>query len=401
MRTAVIGGGLAGLSAAWFLRDRRELTIFEASTRVGGALRSTRVEDTVVDLGFAWFAPSTHPRLSALVRSLGLPTETVAADVSLHERDRGDTLTLPPSSSRHIATLARRPDRVSQLLRFKRLFDDAAELVERGDWQSSMADFAREQRLDSRFQECFLYPWIDATLGGRGYETVGGLAAYPALFHFLAHRPRGMEGPRWLSLRDGAEGLVSALTRELSGVELRLQSRVVAVDRGDSNGKLRVQVADAPEPLEFDELIVAAPAALPLVGMPALPTSAVDLVIHRDPSWMPRKRRDWSLFNIIDFGGRAVATVRLEPGRDLFKTWLAPATEAALARDGLRVTREITRARYSLPLYPPGWELAGEQRPPVVVAAGAMHGVDIAESAVLGATRAAKALDPSLSFRAA
>jgi protoporphyrinogen/coproporphyrinogen III oxidase len=78
MRIAVVGGGPAGLSVAWRLRDRHDVTVFEAAERAGGAVRSQRIDDYVFDWGPNGFL-SSSAEVSQLVRETGAGGETVPA----------------------------------------------------------------------------------------------------------------------------------------------------------------------------------------------------------------------------------------------------------------------------------------------------------------------------------
>ena len=40
-RVIIIGGGITGLAAAWFLRETADVTVFEATDRVGGKIRTS------------------------------------------------------------------------------------------------------------------------------------------------------------------------------------------------------------------------------------------------------------------------------------------------------------------------------------------------------------------------
>ena len=44
MRIAVIGAGIAGLSAAWLLRNHHQVTLFEAEHRAGGHSHTVDIE---------------------------------------------------------------------------------------------------------------------------------------------------------------------------------------------------------------------------------------------------------------------------------------------------------------------------------------------------------------------
>ncbi|PKM04675.1 MAG: amine oxidase [Gammaproteobacteria bacterium HGW-Gammaproteobacteria-6] len=71
-RVAIIGGGLAGLYAAYRLhRQGIGFDLFEARDRLGGRILSSGLAG--FDLGPSWFWPDFQPRMQALVTELGLP----------------------------------------------------------------------------------------------------------------------------------------------------------------------------------------------------------------------------------------------------------------------------------------------------------------------------------------
>ncbi|MEN9416684.1 MAG: hypothetical protein RI988_304 [Pseudomonadota bacterium] len=83
-RIAIVGGGLAGLVAAWRLQQQgvRDVVLFEARDSVGGRILSvdahgSRVDTALpaldrFDLGPSWFWPAMQPQLDRLVTELGL-----------------------------------------------------------------------------------------------------------------------------------------------------------------------------------------------------------------------------------------------------------------------------------------------------------------------------------------
>jgi len=83
-RIAVVGTGISGLSCAWLLSQRHEVTVFESESRLGGHSNTVDApvrEGTVpVDTGFIVYNEPAYPNLSALFRHLGVPT--AASDMS-------------------------------------------------------------------------------------------------------------------------------------------------------------------------------------------------------------------------------------------------------------------------------------------------------------------------------
>ena len=98
MKIAVVGAGLAGLSAAWWLgRQGQQVTLFERQARPGFTAASVSVPGRGseagaaaaqrVDVPLRVFYPGYYPTLSALYRALGVPTEPVSYASTLHDPD--------------------------------------------------------------------------------------------------------------------------------------------------------------------------------------------------------------------------------------------------------------------------------------------------------------------------
>ena len=78
-KIAIIGSGIAGLSAAYFLQKEYTVTLFEKNTYLGGHANTQEVSDSqghsiAIDTGFIVYNERTYPNLTKLFDELQVPT---------------------------------------------------------------------------------------------------------------------------------------------------------------------------------------------------------------------------------------------------------------------------------------------------------------------------------------
>ena len=77
MNIAVIGGGIAGLVAAWRLSRHHAVTLFERHAKPGFTASSVAVDGVRVDVPLRVFYPGYYPTLTRLYAELGVAVEPV------------------------------------------------------------------------------------------------------------------------------------------------------------------------------------------------------------------------------------------------------------------------------------------------------------------------------------
>ena len=75
-RVAVVGGGITGLATAWFLRDRADVVLLEASSRLGGRIATVEMAGVPVESGPDTFLARV-PEATDLCRAVGLGDDLV------------------------------------------------------------------------------------------------------------------------------------------------------------------------------------------------------------------------------------------------------------------------------------------------------------------------------------
>jgi predicted NAD/FAD-binding protein len=304
-RIAVIGGGIAGLSAALALQGHARVTLYEAEPRLGGHARTVvagRRGDQPVDTGFIVFNHATYPHLGRLFRELDVPLER--SDMSFGASIDGGRIEYGLRDAR--ALFAQPANAVSpvflgmlrDIVRFNR---DAEAAVGEGQ---TVGGLVAALGLGEGFRRLYLRPFCGAIWSTPDAEV----EAFPATLVVRFFRNHGLLGVagqhQWWTVKGGSRAYVDRLARRLEagGVRLRTGARACSVLRDAAGVEV---VASGAEPERFDEVVLACHSdqALRLLADPsaaeqrllgALGYRSNRAVLHADPSQMPRRQACWS-----------------------------------------------------------------------------------------------------------
>ena len=302
MKIAIIGAGIAGLTAAHRLDPDHDVTVFEAGSHVGGHTNTITVEDPVrgaraIDTGFIVLNDRTYPHFTALLSELGVATQpthmgfSVSADEALGDFEYAGTPRglfcqprnlLRPAFHRMLA----------DLLRFNRELE--RERASGGDL--TLGELLDRGGYSSFFVQRLVVPQVSAVWSADPEQ----MWTFPVRFLADFFHNHGMlslrDRPQWQTVTGGSQTYVKAIERGLTRA-VRTQTPVTGITRLPRH----VDVATAGAVERFDEVVLACHSdqALALLTDPtgaereilgAIPYQDNEAVLHTDARLLPRRR---------------------------------------------------------------------------------------------------------------
>lgn len=318
-RIAVVGCGVAGLTAAWLLARKHEVHLFEKNDYVGGHTRTLRIEkgsDTgcPVDTGFIVMNHRNYPLFTRVLEQLQVPLAESSMTFSYFDQQNaygysGNSLsTLFPSFSYHFRAGHLRL--IRDLWRFART--GYRDLQSGFLKEKTLGEYFRIRRFSEEFLERYFYP-MGAAIWSSPVEQMQAFPAEPYL-HFLENHGllRLTNRPQWKYVKGGSRSYVEAMLRQIPNPP-RLNTGPRQIRRtGDG---VILSLGDGSEE-SFDHVVIGAHAdeALRLLADPS-DTEQKNLgpwryqpnevTLHTSIAHLPPDRKQWASWNFIREAGDA------------------------------------------------------------------------------------------------
>jgi uncharacterized protein len=408
---AVVGSGVAGLTAAYLLSRRHRVTLFEADDRLGGHAHTHYLDrgDGVivgVDSAFLVHNDRTYPTLCRLFAELNIETRDAEMSMSVRAEATGLEYAGARGVSGLIPTVGTlmRPRYLRMLAEITRFHRLASALLgaDADDDLQTLGQFLRRHNFSAYFVEHFMTPLVAAVWSCAPGEAMSYPARY--LFVFLGHH--GMlsvfGSPRWRTVVGGSAGYVRAVAARVA--EVRTGEAVRGLYRVSDGVRIHT---DNSAPRVFDAAVVAVhpDQALKLLGRPtpaeravlgAIPYSVNHAQLHTDESVLPRHRRARASWNYLAGKDRDAVLVTYDVSRLMRLAGPRRFLVTLGGRDRIDPASVLAEMTYQHPLYTPESVAAQALLPTLdddrVVFAGAYHGWGFHEDGAASGARAASRL---------
>ncbi|WP_137874256.1 FAD-dependent oxidoreductase [Rhodococcus sp. Q] len=407
---AVIGSGVAGLTAAYVLAKRDRVILFEADSRLGGHAHTHDVDlgdgrQVPVDTGFIVHNDRTYPTLCALFDELGVATQPTDMSMSVRSEitgveyagAKGISGLFPTARS---LTRGRHLRMLGEVVRFHRAARALLDADTERDGET-LGSFLDRLRFSRYFADHFMTPLVAAVWSCDPAVALRYPARY--LLTFLDHH--GMltvfGSPPWRTVTGGSARYVEKVASTLH--EVRTGTPVQRLERLPDG----VRITANGEPRRFDAAVVAVHPhqALRLLDYPT--TAETDVLgaitystnmarLHTDSSLLPRAAAARASWNYLIPGGDAAGVVVTYDMSRLMRLNVPDRRFLVTLGGGDRVdpATVIAEMTYEHPLYTPE-SVAAQRRLPelgtdTVAFAGAYHGWGFHEDGAAAGLRAAQ-----------
>ena len=309
MKIAVIGSGISGLSASYFLSKKHHVDLFEKEDRFGGHSYTIDVivnkKRIPVDIGFIVFNHLTYPNLINFFNEIDIEIEK--SDMSFSVSVEGTNFEYCGKGLKGI--FANKSNFLNikfirmflEILKFYKLCDKISNI----DQVITLDEFLKKNEWSKSFINYHIIPMVSAIWSMPPYEA----GKMPMNFFLKFFQNHGLfklrNRPQWYTVAHRSKTYVNKVLSQISG-EYFKNYKINSIQRVSSG--VQVYYGGANEFFDYDKVILATHAdqALSLIKNPTdqeiKTLSNFDYkknlaVLHCDESIMPKNKKVWSSWN--------------------------------------------------------------------------------------------------------
>lgn len=318
-RIAILGAGVAGISAAHILQNKFEVWLFEKDTRLGGHTHTHQVtgvqgQTHFIDSGFIVFNERNYPNFVKFLQDLEVETQASNMSFSFDSPTRdffyaGTNLNGLFAQRKNLF----RKDFWRCFSEVPRFFSVGSKVLEEENGSISLGELLTSHNFKREFIDLYLLP-----MGAAIWSTPANeMLKFPALSFLKFWKNHGLlnllNRPQWRTVTGGSHQYVHKFESRFKGKILKGAS-IQKIQRSAE----KVSVFLESNSFVFDKIIFATHAnqILPLLADPSEEeTNALGVwrykknptVLHSDRSVLPAKKRAWASWNYREFSKDRIA----------------------------------------------------------------------------------------------
>lgn len=321
-KVAVIGSGISGLSAAWFLSQQHEVTLFEQNPKLGGHTNTTRleIEDKIqpVDTGFIVFNTPNYPNLTAFFKHLNVETHNTEMSFSVSVDGgqleySGNNLNTLFAQRRNLFSL-KHWRMLREILRFNK--QAKQDLNNPKPLTFNLGDYLNVHKFSDNMRDNYLLP-MAAAIWSCPTDTMLKFPVSSFLRFFENHGLLNIEDrPQWESVKDGSQQYINKLL-ETATFKVELNHKLHKVEKLQDTLTVYFENSHTET---FDDVVFASHADQTYRCLGDSVRSDFSLLshftyqeniayLHSDLSLMPKRKLAWAAWNYLKNSNNNVGKV--------------------------------------------------------------------------------------------
>ncbi|MFL2887952.1 MAG: flavin-containing amine oxidoreductase [Pelagibacterales bacterium MED-G40] len=319
MKIAVIGSGISGLSAAFYLSKKYKVDLFEQNGHFGGHSYTYDIKKNnktiPVDLGFIVFNELTYPNLIKFFNELDVPFEK--SDMSFSVSIQDSNIEYGGSGLKAIFANKLNVFNLNFLRMIKEIisfYQTAPFLLKKNLNKETLGSYLDKSNLSKYFIEYHIIPMV-AAIWSMPFEKAKDMPLKLFLNFFINHGLFKLKNrPQWYTVTNRSRAYVKKVLSKISG-EVFKHYKVTEINR--SEGNVRINIGG--EYLDYDQVILASHADQ---SLEILKDSSEEekrilskfkyvsnvAILHTDERLMPKRKVAWSSWNSISQGNQTCVT---------------------------------------------------------------------------------------------
>jgi predicted NAD/FAD-binding protein len=309
MKIAVVGSGISGLSAAYYLSKKHHVDLFEKEDHFGGHSHTIDLilneKKISVDIGFIVFNHKTYPNLIEFFKENEVQIEKSDMSFAVSVND-----TKFEYCGRGLKGIFANKSNLFDLSFLKMFFDilkfyKNCDKISEYEEQVTLGEYLTKNKLSKTFVDYHLIPMVSAIWSMPPYEA----SKMPLKFFLKFFQNHGLfklkDRPQWYTVTNRSRSYVNKVLSKISG-EYYKNYAVNKIKRRDSG--IDLYYGDKSEYFSYDKVVLACHAdqSLSLLDDPSDDEKQIlsnfsykenIAVIHTDHNIMPNNKNVWSSWN--------------------------------------------------------------------------------------------------------
>ena len=319
MKIAVVGSGISGLSAAFYLSKKYKVDLFEQDDHFGGHSYTYDIKKNnktiPVDLGFIVFNELTYPNLIKFYNELGVPYEK--SDMSFSVSIQDSNIEYGGRGLKAIFANKLNVFNLNFLRMIKEIisfYQTAPTLIKKDLNKETLGSYLDKSNLSKYFIEYHIIPMV-AAIWSMPFKKAKDMPLKLFLNFFINHGLFKFKNrPQWYTVTNRSRTYVKKVLSSISG-EVFKHYKVTEINRNEDNVRINI----GGEHMNYDQVVLASHADQ---SLEILKDSSEEekrilskfkyvsnvAILHTDERLMPKRKLAWSSWNSISKGNQTCVT---------------------------------------------------------------------------------------------